>query len=256
MRLRSKTALVTGAASGIGQATAITFAKEGAKVMCADIDIQGLKTTVDQISNNNGEAHSVTLDVTNPTQVSKVINDIVQQFGSIDILVNNAGITITGSVEHLTIAEWDKEMDINVKSIYLMSKAVWPHMKKAGRGAILNTASIAGRIGIANDAAYCASKAAVIMLTQCMAKDGAPEQIRVNCICPGFIDTPMIQGYFNDQEDPAAARDFATKLHPLGRLGKPQDIAKGYVYLASDDAEWVSGISLTIDGGLMSALPG
>ena len=144
-------------------------------------------------------------------------------------------------------------MDINVKSIYLMSKAAWPHMKRAGGGAILNTASIAGRIVIANDAAYCSSKAAVIMLTQCMAKDGAPDQIRVNCICPGFIDTPMIQGYFNDQEDPVAARDFATNLHHLGRLGKPQDIAKGYVYLASDDAEWITGTTLGVDGGLTAS---
>ena len=166
-----------------------------------------------------------------------------------------AGIPIVGSVETLTPDQWDTEFDINLKSIYLMSNAVWPHFKAKQSGVILNTASIAGQIGIVQDAAYCASKAAVIMLTRCMAVDGAPDRIRVNCVCPGFIDTPMIEGFFDDQEDPAAARAFATRLHPLGRLGVPADIANGFLFLASDEAEWVTGTALTIDGGLTAALP-
>ena len=158
-------------------------------------------------------------------------------------------------VDVAAAAQEDTELDINLKSIYLMSNAVWPHFKERKAGVILNTASIAGQIGIAQDAAYCASKAAVIMLTRCMAVDGAPDRIRVNCVCPGFIDTPMIEGFFEDQDDPAAARAFTTKLHPLGRLGLPSDIANGFLFLASDEAEWVTGTALTIDGGLTAALP-
>ncbi|MEQ8248193.1 MAG: SDR family oxidoreductase [Alphaproteobacteria bacterium] len=253
MRLKGKTALVTGAASGIGKATAIRFAEEGCTVVCADKNGEGAQQTAAEIG---GKAIGLTLDVTKADQVSVTIAKAVDHTGGLDIVVNNAGITIVGSVEQLSEAQWDTEMDINVKSIYLMSKAVWPHMKARKGGVILNTASIAGQIGIAQDAAYCASKAAVIMLTRCMAKDGAGDRIRVNCVCPGFIDTPMIQGYFDDQDDPAAARAFATGLHPLGRLGLARDIANGFLYLASDDAEWVTGTALTVDGGLTAALPG
>ena len=254
MSFEGKTALVTGAASGIGKETAHRFAGKGARLICADKNGAGAAATAADIEAAGGKATGVTLDVTEPGQVSAVINDATAN-GGIDILINNAGMTIVGSVETLTPAQWDTEFDINLKSIYLMSNAVWPHFKEKQAGVILNTASIAGQIGIAQDAAYCASKAAVIMLTRCMAVDGAPDRIRVNCVCPGFIDTPMIEGFFDDQEDPAAARAFATKLHPLGRLGLPADIANGFLFLASEEAEWVTGTSLTIDGGLTAALP-
>ena len=256
MRLKGKTALVTGAASGIGKATAERFAEEGAVIVCADKNGEGAKATAKGINDGGGKAFSETLDVTKSDQVNAAIANAIEHTGGLDIVVNNAGITIVGSVEQMSEAQWDTEMDVNVKSIYLMSKAVWAHMKDRKGGVILNTASIAGQIGIPQDAAYCASKAAVIMLTRCMAKDGAGDKIRVNCVCPGFIDTPMIQGYFDDQDDPAAAREFATGLHPLGRLGLARDIANGFLFLASDDAEWVTGTALTVDGGLMAALPG
>jgi NAD(P)-dependent dehydrogenase (short-subunit alcohol dehydrogenase family) len=129
-------------------------------------------------------------------------------------------------------------------------------MAGQGGGVILNTASIAGITAIPADAAYCASKAGVVMLTKCMAVDGARSGIRVNCVCPGFIDTPMIHGYFNDQPDPAAARDYAVRLHPLGRLGRPDDIADAFVHLATDDAKWVTGTAHVVDGGLLAGLPG
>lgn len=254
MSFEGKTALVSGAASGIGKETALRFAQRGARLICADKNSTGAAATAADIEAAGGKATAVALDVTEPSQISAVIDEAAAN-GGIDILVNNAGITIVGSVETLTPAEWDTEFDVNLKSIYLMSNAVWPHFKAKQSGVILNTASIAGQIGIAQDAAYCASKAAVIMLTRCMAVDGAPDRIRVNCVCPGFIDTPMIEGFFDDQEDPAAARAFATKLHPLGRLGVPADIANGFVFLASDEAEWVTGTALTIDGGLTAALP-
>jgi len=255
MRLKDKTALVTGAASGIGKATAERFAEEGAIIVCADKNGDGAAATAKGINDSGGKAFAEMLDVTKSAQVQDVIAKAIEHTGGLDILVNNAGITIVGSVEQLTEEQWDTEMDINLKSIYLMSNAIWGHMKGRKGGVILNTASIAARTGIAQDAAYCASKAGVLMLTKCMAKDGAGDRIRVNCVCPGFIDTPMIQGYFDDQDDPAAAREFATGLHPLGRLGLPRDIANGFLFLASDDAEWVTGEALTVDGGLMAALP-
>ena len=254
LSFEGKTALVSGAASGIGKETAHRFAHRGARVLCADKNGAGAAAAAAEIEAAGGKAEGITLDVTEPEQVSAAIGEAAAK-GGLDILVNNAGVTIVGSVESLTPAQWDTELDINLKSIYLMSNAVWPHFKERKAGVILNTASIAGQIGIAQDAAYCASKAAVIMLTRCMAVDGAPDRIRVNCVCPGFIDTPMIEGFFEDQDDPAAARAFTTKLHPLGRLGLPSDIANGFLFLASDEAEWVTGTALTIDGGLTAALP-
>jgi meso-butanediol dehydrogenase/(S,S)-butanediol dehydrogenase/diacetyl reductase len=136
-----------------------------------------------------------------------------------------------------------------------MSKAIWPHFVSTGGGAILNTASIAGVLAAPQDAAYVASKAGLIMLTRCMALDGAPDKIRANCICPGFIDTPMFDGFLANQPDPEAARAKARDRTPLGRLGMPRDIANGFVYLASDDAMWITGTALIIDGGVTSGLP-
>ena len=254
-RLKDKIALVTGAASGIGKGTALRFAEEGAAVACADLNSGGAEAVAAEITGAGGRAIGIGADVTNQADVERMISAARDTFGDLNVVVNNAGITIVGSVENLSEAEWDKELDINVKSIYRVSKTVWPILRERGGGVILNTASIAGQIGIGHDAAYCASKAAVIMLTRCMAADGAADRIRVNSVCPGFIATPMIDGFFNDQDDPEASRAAATKLHPLGRLGTPRDIASGFVYLASDDAEWVTGTALTIDGGLMAAIP-
>ncbi len=252
MSFEGKTTLVSGAASGIGKETAHRFAQRGARLICADKNGAGAAATAADIEAAGGKATGVTLDVTEPGQVSAVIDEAAAN-GGFDILVNNAGITIVGSVETLTPAQWDTEFDVNLKSIYLMSNAVWAHFKAKQAGVILNTASVAGQIGVAQRAAYCASKAAVIMLTRCMAVDGAPDRIRVNCVCPGFIDTPMTEGFFDDREDPAAARASVAKSLILGRPGLPADIANGFLYLASDEAEWVTGIALTIDGGLTAA---
>ena len=255
MRLKDKVAIVTGSGAGIGRATAKFFANEGAKVICADIDGYKADEIANEISEEGKKSKSLKLNVTDENEINIALPKLIKDETKIDILVNNAGITVTGSVEDLTTKEWDRQMDTNLRSIYLMSNKIWKHFKDNKGGIILNTASIASKIGIANDAAYCASKAAVEMLTRCMAKDGASDKIRVNCVCPGFVETPNIQGYFDAQPDPQAARDFAISLHPIGRMGKPEDIAKGFVFLASDDAEWITGSSLVIDGGLLTALP-
>jgi NAD(P)-dependent dehydrogenase (short-subunit alcohol dehydrogenase family) len=253
MKLKDKVAIVTGAGSGIGAETARHMAREGAKVYCADIRAEAAEKTAKEIG---GDAKSLELDVTSSSAIAAAVERISREAGRIDILVNNAGITIVGSIMDLSEEQWDRELDINLKSIFLMSRAVWPKMAGQGGGVILNTASIAGITAIPADAAYCASKAGVVMLTKCMAVDGARSGIRVNCVCPGFIDTPMIHGYFNDQPDPAAARDYAVRLHPLGRLGRPDDIADAFVHLATDDAKWVTGTAHVVDGGLLAGLPG
>jgi NAD(P)-dependent dehydrogenase (short-subunit alcohol dehydrogenase family) len=180
----------------------------------------------------------------------------VERYGGLDVVVNNAGVTIVGAAHELAETDWDRELAVNLKSVYLVSKAAWPHLVERGGGALLATASIAGLWAIPADAAYCASKAGVIMLTKCLALDGAKAGIRANCVCPGFTETPMIEGYFADQPDPAAARRFAEAIHPLGRLGRPRDIADAFVYLASEEAAWVTGAALVVDGGLTSGIWG
>jgi NAD(P)-dependent dehydrogenase (short-subunit alcohol dehydrogenase family) len=255
-RLDRKVALVTGGASGIGRDTAQRFAAEGATVGVADLRVGGARETAESIADAGGEAIAIEMDVTDQRSVEAGLTALEQMQGGIDVVVNNAGVTIVGAAHQLDEADWDRELSINLKSVYLVARAAWPRLLARGGGSILSTASIAGLWAIPDDAAYCASKAGVIMLTKCLALDGARSNIRANCVCPGFVDTPMIKGYFDDQPDPAQARDFAVSIHPLGRLGQPRDIADGYVYLASEEARWVTGTALVIDGGLTSGIWG
>jgi len=249
-RLQDKACLVTGAGSGIGRATALRFAQEGGKVAAADLRDEAAEETAAQIGD---DAIGVEVDVTSVESVAACIDRVADAFGGIDVVVNNAGVTIVGAAHNLEESDWDRELATNLKSVFLVSKAAWPRLVER-RGTIVNTASIAGLWAIPADAAYCASKAGVVMLTKCMALDGANDGVRVNCVCPGYTETPMIEGYFADQPDPEGARTFATRLHPLGRLGDPRDIADAMVYLASDEAAWVTGTALVVDGGLTSGI--
>ena len=250
MRLKGKKAIITGAATGIGLETARRFAEEGAQVVLSDIDSAGVAAAAGEITG----AIAIAADVTDQGQVDALIAGAIEGLGGLDIFVNNAGIPMLGGVESLAEADWDREMDVNLKSIYRTGRAVWPHFKAQGGGVILNTASIAGLRGSAGQASYGAAKAGVINLTRCMAIDGAQVPIRVNCICPGFIETPMVLAYLEGQDDPVASRAEVDALHPLGGIGRPGVISAGFVYLASDVACWITGTALTIDGGLTAGI--
>lgn len=250
MKFANKIVVVTGGGSGIGRQTAARFGEEGATVVVVDIRGDAAEETARDIPG----AVAVDLDVSDQRAVKEAFARLGEQHGKVDVLVNNAGVSAVGPASSMEESTWDRVLDTNLKSVYMMSQAAWPLLARDGGGCILNTSSTAGLWAIPRNIAFCASKAGVIMLTKCMALDGAREGIRVNCLCPGFVDTPNLQHFLESQEDPAAARGGAVALHPLGRLGEPGDIAEGFVFLASAEASWVTGAAVVIDGGLTLGL--
>lgn len=246
MRLRGKTAIVTGAGSGIGRACAVAFAQEGAKVVLVGRRADRLA----QVAPECGPAaHCVAADLANKADIERIVAEAAGKFGSIDILLNNAGILIPGTSEEITEEQWDQTFTTNVKATWLLSRAVLPHMRKAGRGSVINVSSSLGLVGTHNRAAYAPSKGAVVILTRCMAVDHAKDQIRFNCICPAFVETELTEKAYSMLPDPKAAILERIAKHPIGRLGKPEDIAGAAVYLASDESAWVTGSVFSIDGG-------
>jgi NAD(P)-dependent dehydrogenase (short-subunit alcohol dehydrogenase family) len=249
MQLTDKVALITGGASGIGRATSLLFAREGATVVIADLNAQAGQAVVNDITQSGGRAWFESADVTRATDCHQMVDRTLREFGKIDILFNNAGIIRRATVLDLSEEDWDRVMAVNVKSIFLLSREVIPHMQKSGGGSIINTASGWGLTGGAKAAAYCASKGAVVLLTKAMAVDHGPQKIRVNCICPGDTDTGMLRseaqqlGEANDRFLAEAAK------RPLGRVGTPEEIARAALYLASDASSFVTGTALVVDGG-------
>ena len=246
MRLDGKVAIITGAAGGQGAEEAKLFANEGAKVLATDVQTESLEKVVNDIIKFGGEAIAVKHDVTSPDEWKTVVDTAVEKFGKVDILVNNAGITgfITQPIEDLDEATWDKILDINTKGPFLGIKAVIPEMKKAGGGSIVNISSLSGINGVGN-AAYNSSKGGLRLLTKNVALDYGKHNIRVNSVHPGTIDTPMIDMFTSDKE----VREMTLAGIPLNVLGEPSDVAYGVLYLASDEAKFVTGIELIIDGG-------
>lgn len=245
MRLQNKIAIITGAGSGIGRAIALAFVKEGARVVVADYSEQGGKETIEQIEKENKEAIFVKTDVSRAIDVEQMVKTCMAKFGRVDILVNNAGIYKTYNLHEMPEEEWDKIINVNLKSVFLCSKAVIPEMLKQGKGKIISTASIAGLVGFAQSGAYCASKGGIIALTREMALEYAPKKINVNCIAPGVIKTAMTKDMITD---PATKQSLESST-PYPRLGEPEDIAMAAVYLASDESDFVNGEVLVIDGG-------
>jgi NAD(P)-dependent dehydrogenase (short-subunit alcohol dehydrogenase family) len=255
MRLQGKAAMITGAASGIGRATAKLFAQEGAKVILADINTKDGQITAATIVEAGGEAIFLEADLSQSEDVKRVVREAISNFGRIDVLHNNAGILIFSNVVDCTEEEWDRVMAVNLKSAFLLSKYTVPEMMKAGGGSIINTASIGGIVGAENATAYAASKGGMIQLTRSMALDYGPYHIRVNCICPGSTETPMLQHVWSVEgkalgKDINAMRQTYIQGRPLRRIGTPEDIAYAALYLASDESKFVTGTCLIVDGGV------
>ncbi|MGA9392419.1 MAG: SDR family oxidoreductase [Candidatus Sulfotelmatobacter sp.] len=250
-QLQGKVAIITGGAGGIGRATALLFAREGAAVTIVDLNQSAGLEVTRQISADGGRAIFVRADVTLASDCRDVIDRTVKEFGAIHTLFNNAGIIRRASIMETTEQDWDDVMAVNVKSVFLLSREAIPTMAKSG-GSIINTASGWGIVGGARAAAYCASKGAVVLLTKAMAIDHGPQKIRVNCICPGDTDTAMLRSearQLGEAEDQFLS-DAANR--PLGRLGTPEEIAQAALYLAGDASSFVTGISLVVDGGGMA----
>ena len=245
MRLNEKVAIITGAASGIGKATAKLFAEHGAKIVVADIDTKGGKLTVTEIKDKGHQGSFIQTDVSIHDKTQQMVDHTINQYGKLDILVNSAGIAMRLPVDELPEDDWHHCLGVNLTGVFFSSKAAIPAMRENGGGSIINLSSIYGLVGAEVRAAYVASKGAVTNLTRGMALDYAEDNIRVNCICPGFVETPLVAGVV---KNPDEYQKLANK-HPLRRLGQPTEIAYGALYLASDESAFVTGIALPIDGG-------
>jgi NAD(P)-dependent dehydrogenase (short-subunit alcohol dehydrogenase family) len=247
-RFEGKVVVVTGAGSGIGRAMAMAFSAEGGIVVAADHD----SASAAQTANGLAQTTAALVDVTQPASVARLVDDTNTRHGRLDILCNNAGIGSTRTVVDCEPDEWDRLFAVNVRGVYLGCKYAIPLMIAQGGGVIVNTASVAGLVGLPNRAAYCASKGAVVTLTKQVAIEYVAQGIRCNCICPGTVDTPWVGRLLEEADDPGALRADLVARQPMGRLGTAKEVAQAALYLASDDAAFVTGTALVIDGGLMA----
>ena len=248
MRLEKKVAIITGAKSGIGFATAFRFAAEGAKVVVADIRDAEQETR--RITKVGAEALFFQVDVSNESQVNSLIEKTLAAYGCVDVLVNNAGIELAKKVTNTTEAEWDRLMEVNLKGVFLCSKAAIPVMQCQGGGIIVNVASELGLVGGTEIAAYCASKGGVVQLTKAMAIDHVGDRIRVNCVCPGPVATPLLEAIIEASSDPEQERRSIVEKTLLKRVGRPEEIANVILFLASEEASYMTGSVVVVDGGL------
>ena len=248
MRLKDKVSLITGAGSGIGRATALRFANEGAMVVIVDRNLQEAEKTQHLIEQANG-SKATAVDVTQERQVAEVIAETVEQFGRLDILHNNAGVSVLKRITETSEADWDFLFDVNLKGMFFGCKHAIPHMVRQGGGVIINTASELAIVGQPLYSAYCATKGGVLAFTRALSVEWASKGIRINAICPGPVRTPMLQAEFDIAADSSAEETATIQSIPAGRLGTPEDIARVALFLASDDAEFVHGTAVVADGG-------
>jgi len=245
MRLENKVAIITGAGSGIGRETALLFAKEGAKVVVADVNEKGGEETATEIKKNGGEGYFAKLDVSNRVEIKQVVKDALEKYGTIDVLINNAGIIQDALVLKMTEEQWDRVINVDLKGVFNCIQAVVEVMINQGNGVIINTSSIVGLNGNVGQVNYAAAKAGLIGMTKTLAKELGKKGIRVNAIAPGFIMTPMTSNV------PEKILEMMREKTPLRRLGEPVDVAYAYLYLASDEAKFINGAVLCVDGGLI-----
>jgi NAD(P)-dependent dehydrogenase (short-subunit alcohol dehydrogenase family) len=248
--LQDKVAIITGAASGIGRASAVRFAAEGAKVLVSDVDDAGGRETVKLVESAGGQATFAHADVSREADVRAMVEAAVSAYGRLDALFNNAGIEGQMGVPtgEESIENWDRTIAINLTGVFLGCRYAIPTMLKTGGGSIVNNASVAGLVGFPGIVAYCASKGGVVQITRTVALEYATQNIRVNCLCPGVIDTPMVRRAAPD----AAAEEAFTAMEPVGRMGKPEEVAALAAFLASDDASFITGAIIPVDGGFVA----
>ena len=249
-RLTGKSAVITGGGTGIGQAIALAFAREGAQVVVAGRRKEKLDETLHLLQQAGCSALALECDVTKAADTQRVVKSAEDAFGKVNVLVNNAGALSVSTVENITEEDWDRVMATNVKGPFLMSRAALPAMRRAGGGSIINVGSVLGIVAIRDRAAYCASKGGVSMLTKAMALDHAQDNIRVNCVCPSIVESDMTRNLFAETEIGQQARESRLASIPLGRFGKPADIAGLTVFLASEESSWMTGTVIPVDGGV------
>lgn len=249
-RLSGKVALITGGGTGIGRACALAFAREGAKIAVAGRRREPLEAVVREIEGAGSKALALTCDVTQTASVAAALSQSEQHFGRLDIIVNNAGAVVVATAEHTSDEDWQKVIAANLTGTFLVSRAALPLLRKAGGGSIVNIGSVLGLVARKQRAAYCAAKAGVSGLTRAMAVDHAKDRIRVNCICPTIVETEL--GMQSIRQAPNAEAEIQRRIAeiPIGRMGTPEDVALMAVYLASDEASWVTGASFPLDGGV------
>lgn len=251
-RLAGKVAIVTGCGRGIGRAIVERFVAEGAAVVGTQRTADEGQELCDRLAAEGAAVEFARADVRDPEAVRAAVLRALERFGRIDVLVNNAAVGLLRSVVDTTDEQYDEVLDTNLRGIFVWCRHVLPPMLEAGRGSVVNIGSVAATVGFADDAAYCASKGAVLALTKQMAVDYSRRGVRVNCISPGFIETEQMRAYLAGHADPEARRAEVERLHPIGRIGQPEEVAAAAAFLASDDASFVTGAELAVDGGLLA----
>ena len=250
MKLDRKVAIITGAAAGIGEASARLFAREGARLVLVDLEKEPLEKLTSELEALSRVVLDIAGDISAPSVCESVIDRTMARFGRLDVLFNNAGIVLSGTLVECTEEDWQKTMDVNLKSMYLLCRGAVPVMGAHGGGSIINMSSVAGPTGVANRGAYSVSKAGVLGLTKSLAMDFIKEGIRVNCICPGTVDTPSLRKRIANAPDPKEAHKAFLARQPMGRLGLPEEIAALALFLASDDSKYMTGQAIFADGGM------